>query len=134
MKIDGPTLNEISDIDSTVSVEQGDSQRIATTRPVSTSNQIKKWWSGGGKQIIIEVVVGLVVAGLIFIFGNLVYHHNIHLTEHDKDIQYLQKNDDKQDNDIEQLKEKSNEMNTDLRLIEQRLDLEKPSQTKEQKY
>ena len=124
MKTDGPTLNEISSIDTTGNVFQDEDSRAIPKRPVSNRDQIKQWWNDSGKQIVFGVVVGIIVAIMIWIFGDLVYHHNIRLTEHDKDIEYFQKNELKQDGEIELLKEKSNEMNIDIRLIEQRIELE----------
>lgn len=120
MKADGPTLNEMSSLDTTGNVVKADLPRMAKERPISAQNRFIQWWGDSGKQILI----GVAVAILIFIFGNLVYHHNIRLTEHDKDIEYLQKNDLKQDDEIDNLKEKANEMKTDIRLIEQRLDFD----------
>lgn len=129
MKTDGPTLNEMSPVDSTVNVDTEETPRPQISRPVSTTNQIKNWWEEWWKQVII----GLVTAGIGAVVVTSVVKHGNHLIRHDKDIEYLQKNDDKQDDDIKQLKEKSNEMNTDMRLIEQRMDFENSSQTKKKK-
>lgn len=129
MKTDGPTINEISSIDTTGSLGNDDTPRIADTRPVNTSTQIKNWLGDSWKQIII----GLVIAGVSFFLGNLILNHENHLTVHDKDIEYLQKNDSKQDEDINLLKDNSNEMKTDMRLIEQRMDLEKSTHTQQKK-
>lgn len=129
MKTDGPTLNEMSPVDSTVNVDTEETPRPQISRPVSTTNQIKNWWEEWWKQVII----GLVTAGIGAVVVTSVVKHGNHLIRHDKDIEYLQKNDDKQDDDIKQLKEKSNEMNTDMRLIEQRMEFENSSQTKKKK-
>ena len=119
MKTDGPTLNEISPVDSTVNVDTEETPRPQISRPVSTSNQIKNLWEDWWKQIII----GLAIAGVSFFLGSLIINHGNRLTEHDKDIEYLQKNDNKQDGEIEQLKDKTHEISTDVRLIEQRVEL-----------
>ena len=122
MKADGPTINEISSIDTTGSLGKEDTPRIADTRPVNTSTQIKNWFENK-RQIILSVVAGVITAIVLYILGSLVHNHDIHLTEHDKDIQYLQKNDTKQDGEIEQIKDKTQEISTDVRLIEQRVEL-----------
>ena len=129
MKTDGPTLNEMSPVDTTVNVDTEETPRPQLSRPVSTTNQIKNWWEDWWKQVLI----GIVTAGIVAIVGTSVVKHGNHLIRHDKDSEYLQKNDDKQDDDIKQLKEKSYEMNTNLRLIEQRIELEESSQTKKKK-
>ena len=129
MKTDGPTLNEMSPVDTTVNVDTEETPRPQLSRPVSTTNQIKNWWEEWWKQVII----GLVTTGIGAVVVTSVVKHGNHLIRHDKDIEYLQKNDDKQDDDIKQLKGKSNEMNTDLRLIEQRMEYENSSQTKKKK-
>ena len=129
MKTDGPTLNEMSPVDPTVNVDTEETPRPQLSRPVSTTNQIKNWWEEWWKQVII----GLVTTGIGAVVVTSVVKHGNHLIRHDKDIEYLQKNDDKQDDDIKQLKGKSNEMNTDLRLIEQRMEYENSSQTKKKK-
>lgn len=129
MKTDGPTLNEMSPVDTTVNVDTEETPRPQLSRPVSTTNQIKNWWEEWWKQVII----GLVTTGIGVVVVTSVVKHGNHLIRHDKDIEYLQKNDDKQDDDIKQLKGKSNEMNTDLRLIEQRMEYENSSQTKKKK-
>lgn len=130
MKTDGPTLNEMSSIDSTGNVGTEDAPKVSSTiRPVSTSNRVKDFLNESWKQIII----GLVVAAFTFFLGYLVYHHGIHLAEHDKDIEYLQKNDAKQDAEIGNIKEKANEISTDMRLMEQHIELtsDKPQTTKQ---
>lgn len=129
MKTDGPTLNEMSPVDTTVNVDTEETPRPQLSRPVSTTNQIKNWWEEWWKQVII----GLVTTGIGAVVVTSVVKHGNHLIRHDKDIEYLQKNDDKQDDDIKQLKRKSNEMNTDLRLIEQRMEYENSSQSKKKK-
>lgn len=129
MKTDGPTLNEMSPVDSTFNVDAEETPRPQILRPVSTTNQIKNWWEEWWKQVII----GLVTTGIGAVVVTSVVKHGNHLTRHDKDIEYLQKNDEQQDDDIKQMKEKSNEMNTDLRLIEQRMEYENSSQTKKKK-
>lgn len=116
MKTDGPTLNEISSIDTTGNVIKDEAPRATMPRPVSTTNQLKNWVIVYWKEILIGI--GSLLAGL------LVIEHGIQLTKHDKDIEYFQKNEIKQDGEIELLKEKSNEMNIDIRLIEQRIELE----------
>lgn len=129
MKTDGPTINEMSPVDSTINIGTEETPRPPILRPVSTSNQIKNWCEEWWKQVLI----GLFIAGIGAVVGTSVVEHGNHLTRHDKDIEYLQKNDDKQDDDIKQMKEKSNEMNTDLRLLEQRIELDNSSQTKKKK-
>ncbi len=119
MKTDGPTLNEMSPVDSTVNVDTEETPRPQMSRPVSTSNQIKNWWLEWWKPVII----GLLTTLFVSIVGTLVVQHGIHLTRHDKDIEYLQKNENKQDGEIEQLKNKTHEITTDVRLIEQRVEL-----------
>lgn len=129
MKTDGPTINEMSSIDTTGSLGKEDTPRTTDIRPISASSQIKNWWEDSWKQIII----GLAIAGVSFFLGRLIFDHDNRLTEHDKDIEYLQKNDAKQDENINLLKDKSNELKTDMRLIEQRMDLEKSTQTQQKK-
>lgn len=119
MKTDGPTINEMSSIDTTGSLGADNTPRIAETRPVSRSTQIKNWWGESWRQI----VIGLVIAGVSFFLGNLILNHENRLTVHDKDIEYIQKVDAKQDGEIEQLKDKTQEITTDVRLIEQRVEL-----------
>lgn len=122
MKTDGPTLNEMSSIDTTGNVGSEDMHQTSITRPKSTKNQVKDWFEDN-RQIILSVAGAVVTALVLYIFGSLVHDHDIHLTEHDKDIEYLQKNDTKQDGEIEHLKSKTQELSTDVRLIEQRVEL-----------
>ena len=119
MKTDGPTLNEMSPVDTTVNLDTEETPKPQISRPVSTSVQIKNWWEDWWKQI----VIGVVTTAIVSIVGTLVIQHGIHLTRHDKDIEYLQKNDDKQNGEIEQLKDKTHDISTDVRLIEQRVEL-----------
>lgn len=123
MKTDGPTLNEMSSLDTTDDLEKQTDRSQYVRRPVTTKNQIRNWWNEGGKQIIKEILIAVIVSVVLFVMGNLVYHHNIHLTEHDKDIEYLKKSDTKQDCEIDVLKEKTHEINTDVKLLEQKVEL-----------
>lgn len=120
MKTDGPTLDEISNIDTTIDLSN-DAQSEATTiqRPISPKNKFRNWFDDYTHQIVVTVIASII----LFIFGKLVYDHSIHLVKHDKDIQYLQKKDDKQDVKIEQLEKQEIEINTDIRLIKQRIEL-----------
>ena len=66
--------------------------------------------------VIVVAFVGLLVT-------NLIIEHGQHLVRHDKDIEVLQKSDERQDESIDKIKENANELKTDMRLIEQRIDL-----------
>ena len=129
MKTDGPTLNEMSSIDTTGNVGGEDMRHVTTTRPRSKKNQVKTWLEDN-RQIIISIFGAVVAALILYIFGSLVHDHDIHLTKHDKDIEYLQKNDTKQDSNIEQIKEKTNDNKTDISLIKQRMDIEENNKKK----
>ena len=87
MKTDGPTLNEMSPVDTTVNVDTEETPRPQLSRPVSTTNQIKNWWEEWWKQVII----GLVTTGIGAVVVTSVVKHGNHLIRHDKDIEYLQK-------------------------------------------
>lgn len=119
MKTDGPTLNEMSNIDTTGNVGNSDMPRPVVERPVSNSVKIKNWWSEYSK----EIVIGIVVAFVGLLVTNLIIEHGQHLVRHDKDIEVLQKSDERQDESIDKIKENANELKTDMRLIEQRIDL-----------
>ena len=119
MKTDGPTLNEMSNIDTTGNVGNSDMPRPVVERPVSNSVKIKNWWSEYSKAI----VIGIVVAFVGLLVTNLIIEHGQHLVRHDKDIEVLQKSDERQDESIDKIKENANELKTDMRLIEQRIDL-----------
>ena len=120
MKTDGPTLDEMSNLDTTGNLEQDTTYREPVRRPVSTKKRVKNWFEDYTKEIIISIVSAII----LLVAGSLVLYHNIQLTEHGKDIEYLQNNDQKQDGAIEKLQEKSNEINTEVKLIEQRVDFE----------
>lgn len=120
MKTDGPTLDEMSNLDTTGNLEQDTTYREPVRRPVSTKKRVKNWFEDYTKEIIISIVSAII----LLVAGSLVLYHNIQLTEHSKDIEYLQSNDQKQDGAIEKLQEKSNEINTEVKLIEQRVDFE----------
>ena len=120
MKTDGPTLDEMSNLDTTGNLEQDTTYRESVRRPVSTKKRVKNWFEDYTKEIIISIVSAII----LLVAGSLVLYHNIQLTEHGKDIEYLQSNDQKQDGAIEKLQEKSNEINTEVKLIEQRVDFE----------
>ena len=60
MKTDGPTLNEMSNIDTTGNVGNSDMPRPVVERPVSNSVKIKNWWSEYSKEIVIGIVVAFV--------------------------------------------------------------------------
>lgn len=120
MKTDGPTLDEMSNLDTTGNLEQDTTYREPVKRPVSTKKRVKNWFEDYTKEIIISIVSAII----LLVAGSLVLYHNIQLTEHGKDIEYLQSNDQKQDGAIEKLQEKSNEINTEVKLIEQRVDFE----------
>ena len=120
MKTDGPTLDEMSNLDTTGNLEQDTTYREPVRRPVSTKKRVKNWFEDYTKEIIISIVSAII----LLVAGSLVLYHNIQLTEHGKDIEYLQSNDQKQDGAIEKLQEKSNEINTEVKLIEQRVDFE----------
>lgn len=119
MKPDGPTLNEMSDVDTTGNIGNSDMPRPSVKRPVSSSTKITNWWGEYSKEIIIGVVV--TVVGLVI--SNLIIEHGQHLVRHDKDIEVLQKSDGEQDESINNIKENANELKTDMRLIEQRIEL-----------
>lgn len=119
MKTDGPTLNEMSNIDTTGNVGKSDMPRPVVERPVSNSVKIKNWWSEYSK----EIIIGIVVAFVGLLVTNLIIEHGQHLVRHDKDIEVLQKSDERQDESIDKIKENANELKTDMRLIEQRIDL-----------
>lgn len=119
MKTDGPTLNEMSNIDTTGNVGNSDMPRPVVERPVSNSVKIKNWGSEYSK----EIIIGIVVAFVGLLVTNLIIEHGQHLVRHDKDIEVLQKNDERQDESIDKIKENANELKTDMRLIEQRIDL-----------
>lgn len=120
MKTDGPTLDEMSNLDTTGNLGQDTTYREPVRRPVSTKKRVKNWFEDYTKEIIISIVSAII----LLVAGSLVLYHNIQLTEHGKDIDYLQSNDQKQDGAIEKLQEKSNEINTEVKLIEQRVDFE----------
>ena len=120
MKTDGPTLDEMSNLDTTGNLEQDTTYREPVRRPVSTKKRVKNWFEDYTKEIIISILSAII----LLVAGSLVLYHNIQLTEHGKDIEYLQSNDQKQDGAIEKLQEKSNEINTEVKLIEQRVDFE----------
>ena len=120
MKTDGPTLDEMSNLDTTGNLEQDTTYKEPVRRPVSTKKRVKNWFEDYTKEIIISFVSAII----LLVAGSLVLYHNIQLTEHGKDIEYLQSNDQKQDGAIEKLQEKSNEINTEVKLIEQRVDFE----------
>lgn len=119
MKTDGPTLNEMSHIDTTGNVGKDDMSRPVAERPVSNLTKIKNWWEEYSKEIIKGIVI--IIAGALV--TNLIIEHGQHLVRHDKDIEVLQKNDERQNDAIDKMKENANELKTDIRLIEQRIDL-----------
>lgn len=122
MKTDGPTIDEMSDIDTTGNLERGTARTEPVQRPLSTAKQIRNWWDGNGKQIVVGVVVAVIASALLYIFGSLVHKHDVRLTEHDKDIEHLMETDNKHDKSIEKLNDRTIEMKTDLRLLEQRME------------
>lgn len=118
MKTDGPTLNEMSSIDTTGNVGKEELTKPVTERPVSNSTIMRNWCAENSKEILIGIIVSLVV-----IFASkLIIEHGEHLVKHDKDIEVLQKNDDKQDESIEKIKTDANEIKTNARILEQRVD------------
>lgn len=119
MKPDGPTLNEMSDVDTTGNIGNSDIPRPVGERPRSSQAKMMSWLGEYSKEIIIGVVVTIVG---IFI-SKLIIEHGQHLVRHDKDIEVLQKSDEKQDESINNIKENANELKTDMRLIEQRIEL-----------
>lgn len=134
MKTDGPTLNEMSNIDTTGNVGSSDMPRPVAERPVSNSAKIKNWWGEYSKEIITGIVVA--IAGLLV--ANLIIEHGQHLVSHDKDIEVLQKSNERQNEAIDKMKENANELKMDIRLIEQRIDLtsgisEQPKTNEEKK-
>ena len=93
MKTDGPTLDEMSNLDTTGNLEQDTTYREPKRRPVSAKKKFQNWFEDYTKEIIISIVSAIILV----IAGSLVLHHNIQLTEHSKDIEYLQTNDQKQE-------------------------------------
>lgn len=75
MKTDGPTLNEISNIDTTGNVGGEDMQQASTTRPKSTKNQVVTWLENN-RQIVISIIGAVVTALVLYIFGSLVHNHD----------------------------------------------------------
>lgn len=119
MKTDGPTVNEISNIDTTGDLEQDYSRKEPQRRPVSTANQVKGWFSDNAKEIVIGIFI-TIIGGVLL---EVVISHSNHLVKHDTNIEVLQNTDCKHDDKLEKLNEKTNEINTDIRLLEQRIEL-----------
>lgn len=132
MRTDGPTSNEISELDTTFDVKEDKYNNQTSVRPISTGKKVKQWYEEHSFEIKKDILIAVITAIITFIFGRLVHDHDIQLTKHEVDIEYLQKSDDKQDVIINQLKDKSTELSTDVRLIEQRIELQSAKEEKNQ--
>ena len=122
MPADGPTVNEVTPLDTTQSFSNNDGKDPQNVggRPVKTGVAFQKWFGDNIKGIIITVIATL-VAGF---FVRIAITHTEQLTSHQKDIEHIEENISEQGEKIERLQEKSNEINTNLLLLKQRVDLD----------
>lgn len=125
MPADGPTLNEVSPMDTTQSFTDIEDQqpRNVGGRPVKTSVAVQNWFSDNIKTIIISVVS--TIFGTIFIL--IAINHSEKIISNEKDIEHMEESISIHDRKLDGLQEKANELNTDLRLLEQKVDLTKES-------
>ena len=119
MPSDGPTLNEFSNIDTTQDLDRDVAVReIETKRPISPRVKVNNWWSENARSVIIAVVAAIIATFL----GETVVRHKVHLAEHDREFEYLEKEVDRNRSDIERLNEKTNTLDRDVRLLEQKIE------------
>lgn len=121
MPADGPTLNEVSPMDTTQSftdIEDQQPQNVGG-RPVKTSVAVQNWLLDNLKTIIISVVSA--IFGTIFIL--IAINHSEKIISNEKDIEHMEESISIHDRKLDGLQEKTNELNTDLRLLEQKVDL-----------
>lgn len=121
MPADGPTLNEVSPMDTTQSftdIEDQQSRNVGG-RPVKTSVAVQNWFLDNLKTIIIAVVC--TIFGTIIIM--IAINHSEKIISNEKDIEHMEESISIHDRKLDGLQEKTNELNTDLRLLEQKVDL-----------
>lgn len=116
---DGPTVNEITPIDTTANCYYGNgNDSRSSKREVSNKQKISNWFLENIKNIIIGVVVA--------VLGSLAIHvildHSEKITTHDVQIEELTKDVQKNDGEIEELEDELNEVDNELKLLEQKVD------------
>lgn len=121
MSVEGPTADAMSYSDSTTDIfDQNNSQKsVVKKRPKKKITKIKSWWEQYSKEIVNGFIITFFTA-----IGIIVYKYSNHFVANDKDIEYLQKNDLKQDNKIEELNKQTNSLDKKSDLIKQQIDLE----------
>lgn len=125
MSTDGPTVNEVTPLDTTQSFSSNDGQDPQNVggRPVKTGVVVQKWLGENIKGIVLTVIATLFAGFCV----RIAITHTEQLTSHQKDIEHIEKSISEQGTKIDHLQEKTNEINTNLLLLEQRLNLEKES-------
>lgn len=131
MPADGPTLNEVSPMDTTQSFSDIEDQepRNVGGRPVKTTVAVQNWFSENLKAIIISIVSA--IFGTIFII--IAINHSEKIVSNEKDIEHIEGSISAHERKIDDLQEKTSVLNTDIRLLEQKVDLTKESNKQGQK-
>lgn len=125
MPADGPTIDEVSPMDTTSSSSDIDELRLESVggRPVKRTVAMQNWLLENLKGIIVGVISTLFAGFCV----RIAITHSEKLAAHEKDIEHLEETISNHDDKIERLQEGTNTLNTDLRLLEQRVDLTKDS-------
>lgn len=117
---EGPTVDAFSYQDTTDSLSRDNERLSNVKRPKRKRNVIKQWW----KEYTSQIIIGTVMALLSFFFGKFVYDHSNHLVEHDKDIEHLQKEDDRINKDIEKLEDRYEETEETIYELDKKIEIQ----------
>lgn len=123
---DGPTAETQSYSDSTVSQSKDNSQKPFKRRPRRKRDRTKEWIGNNIK----EIIIGLFVTGICALVGTVIYNHSNHFVSVDKDLEYIKKENEKQQLEIDKIDSKSTENNTEIKLLQQQIELKQVSKRK----
>lgn len=121
---DGPTLSEMTELDTSQDLFKGQTnERNTEKRPVSSQTKVNTWLQEHYKELI---VYSILIPLIGYILTESV-NHKVKLATHSSDIEHVTKKVEDNHVDINLLKEKTNVLDRDVRLLEQRVDLSKDS-------
>lgn len=123
----GPTAETRSYSDSTISQSKYNEQQFVKKRPINKQRRAKDWINNNIK----EVIVGVVVTGICALIGTIIYNHSNHLVSVDKDIEYIKKDNEKQQSDIDKVESIATENNMEIELLKQRIEPKQKSKQNE---
>lgn len=119
---DGPTVDEFSIQDTTDSVDFSEEipQKKQSKRPRKKRNIINNWF----RRHVSELVIGLIIAGVSAFVGIVVYNHSTHLISHDKDIEFLQKDQSNIKSEIHDVNSKVENLKDRVHEIDKKVEIQ----------